>query len=193
MQNILYEIHRSSKNIHSFKVSATLNQDQHLYNITFKIIPSLDYAWSISHNFNYSAVKNWNLWQFDVTEVFWQIREHPKDFSAPYFEWQLTPNNFSFCLNINRPRISYYTPLKCPVNFSSKLHFSSNQSLAPSYWLATFSIPKLLCPPGKIVALGLFAVLGKENEKSYFSLINKATEKPDFHRPQDFILLSKLT
>ncbi len=146
---------------------------------------SSDSAWHIQDNFSFDTRKNWGLWNFDVVEVFWQNRQVETQLEAPYHEWQISPNNKSFCLDIATPRISYSTPLVCPIKFESQIQQNK--------WIANFIIPEAVYKNFKHHYLGVFAILGKEKDRSYYALNLPATTKPSFHLPEFFLPISALT
>jgi hypothetical protein len=121
--------------------------------------------------------RNWTLWERDVVELFFQRRQHPQDFLAPYLELQLSPLNQPFALMILKPRISFYTPLTLKLESSVHTHswgFESHLEV---------ELPSEL-QLGECWA-GMFAALGK-NPREFHALSPWAQGIPDFHQPQYF-------
>lgn len=194
MQHCLYlNYAQDVKTSSSYTIFFKINDKTSYYSLDFSVITEHSINWNTTYNWDYRPEKNWLLWENDVIEVFWQPRMHIEDFSAPYYEWQITPHNYSFCLNILRPRESYYCPLKCPIQYKNAIKF--NPSTGKRTWNCSFLVPKVLNEgwPNTINAIGAFAILGEPNDRKYFSLKNYKMNKPDFHLPKNFFLLSDLT
>lgn len=178
----LHLIHCESSlapNAHEVLVQLIKNKLQ--TNIIFTVKSKL---WNTNDSFHEESSKNWGLWNHDVVEVFWQNRTSQNDINAPYYEWQCAPNHKSFCLEIFKPRISYATPLKCPIQIKSQL--------SENLWKAEFIIPSSLYSQFPIHNLGICAILGPENERCYYSLNIKPTKHPNFHLPEFFLPISEL-
>jgi hypothetical protein len=116
------------------------------------------------------AKKNWQLWNFDVVEVFYQCSED----NLSYKELEVTPTGFGLCLEITKPRVIYHTPL----NWSFKHDTSYDDTSA----VITLSIEEKQMP----FRAGFYAHLGHE----FYSLVQMPHGSADFHRPQDFLKLS---
>lgn len=120
-----------------------------------------------------------------MIELFWQNRKSTKDIEAQYHEWQISPNNKNFCLTINKPRVSYFTPLHCPIKFHSQATLNT--------WIATFSLPNSFCQNEDLPYLGAFAILGPLNNRSYYALNLAPTHHPNFHLPEFFLPIAELS
>jgi len=141
----------------------------------------LDYKekWNVSSNFSkQSSYKNWKLWDYDVFEIFIQFRNNKSDFTAPYIEMQVSPNNQKLNLLIIKPREIYQTLLsdqfkaniiQDPRSISVEIHLSSLDLNNDEYIYGAF-----------------FSCLGPNENRSYFSNID-LDGKLDFHRPKNFV------
>lgn len=167
----------------TYDVSFSIVEGKDALSIQFDTISSQD-SWNMNEQFSTDPRKNWGLWNTDVVEVFWQNRQSPTDLQATYQEWQIAPNDKYFCLEISKPRISFHTPLVCPIRFTSKL-------LSPNHWQASFIIPKIQQHIQHLY-LGLFAILGSENDRQYYAYKGIPTTRPNFHLPEFFLPLSEL-
>ncbi len=121
-----------------------------------------DEKFSLTH-----PCKNWGLWNFDVCEVFLKKENEEK-----YDEYQVSPLNQKFHLEIFKPREIYFTPFKC--NFITKIQEG----------VVSFEIP---IDESKW-EIGLFACIGKGKDRKYFSHF-KPDGIIDFHRPEKFMKL----
>lgn len=115
-----------------------------------------------------NSFKNWGLWNFDVCEVFLQFNDEVK-----YYEYQVSPLNQQFSLEIFSPRKISFTPFY--PDFSSKV---LNKKVS-FYFSRDFSKVKNF-------KIGLFACINIEGKTQYFS------HYPhdgiiDFHRPEKFL------
>lgn len=194
MKRLLFLNYKSSNdNSSNFMASFSIEENITNYHLNFAITSTTETSWNISHNWHYQPWKNWSLWEKDVVEIFWQPRKHKDDFEAPYFEWQLSPNNYAFCLNIISPRQNYFTPLECPLKY--KNHVAINQKTKHLEWHCTFIVPKNITDSTQnpFIAIGAFAILGKNGNRCFYSLVNEKVQKADFHIPHNFFLLSELT
>lgn len=181
----LYLIHAQDNSAAQYSVHYQFYDHFDQIEILFTI-KSFISPWHTNASFSDDARKNWGLWNYDVVEVFWQNRTSIPDLFAPYYEWQSSPNDKHFCLQISRPRVSYHTPLFCPITFDNKL---SHQDC----WITSFKIPKDVLPPKTLPYIGLFAILGREGKRQFFSHHKQITSQPDFHRPEFFLPISSLS
>ncbi|MBI3556580.1 MAG: hypothetical protein HY074_09980 [Deltaproteobacteria bacterium] len=119
----------------------------------------------------------WGLWDWDVVELFVSAND-----SAIYYEFQLSPLDQFFELEIFEPRV------RINKEFVSNFVHAVEQ-VAADAWKAVFKIP--LAPlgwDGKMDSLrgNAFAILGPPGARSYLSLNLPKQAKPDFHLPQYF-------
>ncbi len=138
--------------------------------VEYNIQAKLD--WNCSNSFSSDYFKNWGLWDFDVFEIFVQDKNQSQ---THYTEFQVSPLNQCFCLEIVRPREIFFTPLE--KEFYSEVELNDNK------WSG-----KLIIPVSKNsdLYIGVFSMLGINKE--FFSN-NPNQGKPDFHRPELFMRL----
>lgn len=180
---LIHAIDDSSSKHYQLKVELKSEHLQKIITVTCQA--PLGSAWHTQDSFDIDSRKNWGLWNFDVIEIFWQNRQEANQVQAPYHEWQIAPNNKSFCLDISLPSISYSTPLICPIKFQSQIQQSK--------WIASFIIPEIVYKNFKFPYLGVFAILGQGPDKAYYALNLPVTSKPNFHLPQFFLPISELS
>lgn len=125
--------------------------------------------------------KNWLLWESDVLETFLQLRRHEEDFSAPYLELQVSPLNQPLALVIQKPRESFYTPLR--LSFQSRCQLSETETQKQWTLEAQVSLPEEL--QGVSLWGGVFACL-RAQEREYHALEPWAPAPANFHLPQYF-------
>ena len=128
-----------------------------------------EHEWNTSEKFSSDYFKNWGLWDFDVFEVFVQDKSKSK---LCYTEYQVSPLNQTFCLEILKPREITYTPLE--------KEFYSQVTLEQNIWSGQLVIP--IDKKGDYF-IGIFSILGVNKE--FFSN-NPNSGQPDFHRPELF-------
>jgi hypothetical protein len=125
--------------------------------------------WNTSTKFSSDYFKNWGLWDFDVFEVF--VLDKSKSINS-YTEYQVSPLNQTFCLEVLKPREITYTPLE--------KEFYSQVTLDDTTWTGQLIIPISLSGD---YFVGVFSILGVNKE--FFSN-NPNKGLPDFHRPELF-------
>lgn len=127
---------------------------------------------------------NWGLWEHnDVVEVFFQPRPTQAQWDLPYSEWQVSPLGTGFALEIIRPRVQYYCPLRTAWNAVTSLQENS--------WRTELLIPwdQARAP---YLGLGLFACLGPKTKRHYFSHLPDQQPPANFHRPELFMTLEDI-
>ncbi len=137
--------------------------------------------WHTQANMGNDYRKNWQLWESDVLETFLQLRRHEEDVSAPYLELQVSPLNQPLALIIQKPRESFYTPLK--LSFQSQCNLSENQTHKEWSLEAQVSLPEEL--EGSSLWGGVFACL-KGEVREYHALEPWEPAPANFHVPQYF-------
>jgi len=138
--------------------------------------------WSFADQFSSDFSKNWGLWNHDVVEGFFQLRQHQADVKAPYLEWQVSPKNQPFALVITEPRQHYFSP--------QQLSFKHEVELADKTWITRFEVE---LPPelkGHQLYGGFFSCL-EQNPREFYALNPNSEDKPDFHRPELFLPLDE--
>ncbi len=158
---------------HNVQVVSTLKKDA--LEVSFEV-ENLNKTWNTSNKFDHLPMRNWGLWDNDVVELFLQPRSSINDVNAPYFEFQVSPLNQRFQLVIFEPRKVFFTPM---IEF-----FASISVLEKNKWKITFVVPKFWTE--KYLYMGMFACLGKDRE--FFSANLNPESKPDFHRPELFLI-----
>jgi hypothetical protein len=124
--------------------------------------------------------KTYELWNFDVVEVFLQWRKDAQDIHAPYLEFELSADEQQLGLVIFRPRVQVATLW----NYT----FTSQAQVEPHLWHSQMTLPW----PGQNEGFlygGAFSCLGQGPDRQYFSLNPNPESRPDFHRPELFIPL----
>lgn len=120
----------------------------------------------------------WELWNWDVVEVFIQEPKGPR-----YFEFQISPLGQFFEMEIIEPR------KRLNKDFRSRLRVHAKRT-GPGNWTATFRIPWLALggarDPGSEVRGGAFSILGQKGAKTYWALHLGPQTTPDFHLPDYF-------
>lgn len=160
-----------------FRVEGELQRQGARVRWNLRVQAPANHVWRTGAQFGNDPRKNWELWNFDVVESFLQLRAHPDDTSAPYLELQVSPLGQPLCLIIQRPRVSFYTPLG--------LSFRPEVRLAPGLWETQVDVELPASFPAGELYGGLFACLG-ENPRSFHALNPNPEERPDFHRPELF-------
>ena len=127
----------------------------------------------------------WGLWDCDVCELFISSTQvETQVASAPYYEFQVSPFGQYFELKILKPRTEMDKDFRSGLKVGAKVRTTQA-------WSAWMEIP--LRSLGLDVAKPLFgnatACLLREPHRAYLSSNHAAGEKPDFHRPQDFVAL----
>jgi hypothetical protein len=121
----------------------------------------------------------WGLWDWDVVELFLSVGP---DAPIPYYEFQISPLNQYFELEIFEPR------KKINRDFHSGFSHGARQ-VSDREWRAEMVIPlKKLGWSGQNAHLrgNLFAILGEPSKRSYWSAFLPQQSAPDFHLPQFF-------
>lgn len=132
----------------------------------------------VNQHFNPEGFENWNLWNFDVVELF--LRRG----GEKYLELQTSPLLQKFALMIEKPREVFhpYAPEKIKVNGLQK-----NEGFMIEINLHRDEIPG----QGKEVFGNVHACLGPPKKRCYFGTNINSESKPDFHRPDLFIKLGE--
>lgn len=129
----------------------------------------------------------WGLWDWDVVELFVTV-EPPEGHATPskatpkYYEFQVSPIGQFFELEIFEPR------KKFNKSFSSGFKYNVFQ-LETNKLQVKMSIPlKQLGWRGNPADIrgNAFAVLGKPESRTYWSVFLPQQERPDFHLPEFF-------
>ncbi len=117
----------------------------------------------------------WGLWEYDVVEVF-----IAKNNSVPYFEFNVSPINQYFELEIIEPRIK--------VNRNFKSGFNHKAETTKFGWTAELTLPleSLGFKSGDEIYGNAFACLGDKTNREYWSLFLPKQDQPDFHIPKYF-------
>lgn len=122
--------------------------------------------------------KNWELWNFDVCEVFLQLRQHPQEIAAPYIELQISRLGQPLAIVIQKPRVSCYIPLGLELKLTTERTLKGWRHHCELLW------------PGEVTGelyFGAFACLGEGAARGYFSHAPNLEANADFHRPEFFI------
>jgi hypothetical protein len=140
--------------------------------IHFTFIVKSSNGFYTNPNFGMDYVKNTNLWDFDVVEVFLNKG------GESYLELQLSPLGQPFSYLIIKPRVECVIPSVLPVQMST--------NLKENVLTANISVPISYLPgAGNSIYGGCFSCLGFETE--YYSLNPNKEDAADFHRPELFI------
>lgn len=127
----------------------------------------------------------WGLWDWDVVEVFISVDGQRSCPPGRYFEFQVSPLNQSFELEIQEPRVRFDREFRCGWSHRSR----TTESGQGQAWNARLSLPlRELGWSGDIATIrgGAFAILGAAGARRYWSLFLKPQAKPDFHLPSEF-------
>jgi hypothetical protein len=128
----------------------------------------------------------WGLWDHDVVELFVCADPGPDGSSLPYYEFQVSPLDQFFELEILKPRKE--------TNRLFRSKFSHQARITRQGWNAEMRIPLRAIgwkgDPSRVSG-NAFAILGKSGERSYFSLFIEKQDVPDFHLPERFRRLLK--
>ena len=125
------------------------------------------------------SASQWGLWEWDVVEIF--IAPHlANEKPAKYFEFNVSPLGQFFELEIFRPRVDF--------NKNFRSGFIPKVSVVENKWTATLAIALTAIgfKKGMTVSGNAFACLGKESERTYWSLFTPLQEQPDFHILEHF-------
>lgn len=133
-----------------------------------------------SDQFSREAFNNWNLWDFDVFELFLS-RLHPEQH---YLELQISPLGQKFALLIKKPRKEYEEIAPKDLRYSAELH---DNGFTVKGSLALDDIPG----KEKTIKGNLHACLGPREQRCFFGLKINPEDKADFHRPDNFIQLGE--
>lgn len=121
------------------------------------------------------------LWNYDVVEIFISnLSKHNQNLNH-YFEFNVSPLNQYFELEIFKPRE------KSNNAFTS--NFKHHCELTDNIWKTYFQIPLHIFNTTfeNLNLYGNFcACLGKSDQRTYWSSFLPMQEKPDFHLPQYF-------
>lgn len=121
---------------------------------------------------------------FDVVELFVSVENQPEPF--PYYEFELSPYNQSFDVRID--------DLKKPFDYNVNVGAEHEATRVPGGWKGQIAIPlknlNWKGDPRHIVG-NAYAILGKNPERSYWSLSLPPEAKPNFHEPRFFKPLLK--
>ena len=128
--------------------------------------------------------RNFNLWNWDVFEIFLQSRDQ-RDLKSPYLEFEISPLGQILQLQIIEPRKIISTPLFCLLNIEKNI-------VTPQTWSGQFSFTSSIFLDNKNIWGGFFACLGVGNDREFFSLNPNTEANADFHRPELFLPLEKL-
>jgi hypothetical protein len=132
-----------------------------------------------SDKFGNTPYKNWELWNYDVVEVFFQPRVKSQDFSSPYLELQVSPQGQKFQMMIFKPRQVLYLPFDIDWQATTEVHQYCWKTSIQLRWPDDHKTQEYYA--------GFFTCLSSPQE--YFSLPNHQTAKPDFHHPELFMKL----
>ncbi len=173
--NCIHEVNQNK----SIKPKITLNyfiENDHL-NINFTVAPYLNPLINHSYSLNQSSI---GLWDYDVVEAFIAVSSNNNTNLHHYYEFQLSPLNQYFELEIFEPR------KKLNEKYTSKFLHISN--VIDHKWDAQFQIPlsSIQCKDKSLLYGNFFSCLGNETERSYWSAYLPNQVKPDFHLPQYF-------
>jgi hypothetical protein len=118
---------------------------------------------------------HWGLWERDVVELFVSPQQ-----GCPYYEFQVSPLNQYFELELLEPRVRYDRSYRSGIQHSAKVH-------APGRWEAEMLIPLAAIGADADTTLigNAYTILG-ERPRTFWSLYLPPQERPDFHLPQHF-------
>jgi len=162
----------------NFDVFFTYQLSKQYFALQFDVTKRDDTSWIIP------PPKTFDLWNYDVVEIFLQWRQNKDDVQAPYFEFELCPDGQQLGLIIFRPRLSAASLWN--YTFTSQIQLENNQ------WNCQMTIPWPSLPniaETGILYGGAFSCLGSGHSRNYFSTNPNSQERPDFHRPELFIPL----
>lgn len=156
--------------------------DASWFEATFVVTLPPGATWHSSPAFsstNYAL--NWNLWDYDVVEVFVQARSLTEGSTAPYYELQLSPLGQPFALHIEEPRRRYGYPQM--LVYTKETHYDT------SCWFTRLAVQIPDYQPGAPLFGNFTACLGPIDQRAYFAMAPSTSSTPDFHRPQEFMQL----
>lgn len=148
--------------------------------LEFQINKRLGSGWNVDPLFSSDWSKNWGLWNKDVFEAFFQLRQDPTDVKAPYLEIQVSPLNQPFALIITEPRQTFFAP--------NTLHYKSEVEAKDKLWEGKIelSLPDEL--KGNLLYGSFFSCLSQD-PREYYALVPNPETTADFHRPELFLKL----
>lgn len=126
----------------------------------------------------------WGLWDFDVVELFLGVVEQGSHEVKKYFEFQVSPLNQFFELEVTKPRVQF--------NKSYRSGFRHTASKNGPKWSAEMIIPFSSIgldedlAKNKILVGNFFACLGPKERREYFSSFLPKQTQLDFHTPENF-------
>ncbi len=168
---------------HNIKVSSQLEGSYFIAEFKVK-----NFTYFVDEKFGCEYDQNWKLWDHDVFEVFLQISESEKTpESVNYYEFQVSPLNQPFALEIRKPREDF--EMIKGIDFTTKIEIDERDFL-----IATIKINLESLPLGKghnHLWGNFHACLGPEKKRNYYSLEWPDKTKLDFHRPDKFIYLEE--
>ncbi len=130
---------------------------------------------SIQHSY-------WGLWdETEVVELF--LAPNGNAQTDGYFEFQISPENYFFTLQIFEPRKRVNTEARMP--FERHVEIDSTSGV----WRTLFQIPLSEYGWRKEITKiegGLFAILGPAGNRSYWASFLPQQETPDYHLPERF-------
>lgn len=127
-----------------------------------------------SSDFSIDSYSNWQLWDFDVTEVFIS-----RGLCNSYLELQVSPLGQKFSLLIHKPReiTEEFTPLLSKIEA-----FKTDDGFSSKFMINVADIPG----KGNDIYANFFACLGDSENRNYFGYKLKQVGSPDFHQPSLF-------
>jgi len=140
-----------------------------------------------SPSYSLEHIRNWGLWDFDVVECFLYLEKNRKEQEkTPYYELQLSPLGQRFCLVIEAPRKTFYSPFH--LDFEGKN--TIKETAFGIEWRSQINIDLPQANEAKLWG-NLCACLGPKEGREYFALNWNYQGVLDFHRPDSFVPLSK--
>jgi hypothetical protein len=150
--------------------------------VTFAVALPPGGTWHSSPAFSATDyARNWDLWDYDVVELFVQVRAQADSLAGPYYELQLSPLGQPFALRIEEPRRRYGPPPALAYTHETHCH--------ATHWHARLALQVPGYQPGASLFGNLAACLGPADQRAYFALAPSTSAAPDFHRPHEFIRL----
>lgn len=162
------------------KVKDRIEIDYGIEGQSFWVKAKLRGPFNLSDKFTKDGFENWELWNFDVLEIFLTKSAT----RVPYLELQISPLDQKLGLLIKKPRESF--------EFFTPKSFKFDTKLDRDLWEVNCEINTSDIPGDSSFLRGnLHCCLGPKNNRRFYGLkINQETV-PDFHKPLNFISLGR--
>jgi hypothetical protein len=164
------------------RVEVTLQRDEHALSASFHVWGGGSYVNPALS----SSPRPWDLWKFDVVELFIGAVSEPGQIPESYFEFQVSPLDQGFELKILEPRKRYDEKFKSHYSHSAR-------KISDDEWVGELRIPLGIFEQGgswdgrpETLVGNAFSILGGPHKRAYWSLYLPKQQVPDFHLPQYF-------